>query len=340
MELSANAQSATTTVDEKDLQIQKLRLQLQVRDKIITSQRSLLNQNGITYEEHEPYNMLQFNTSIPFKALDINAVDILSPKGDNKHMWKQVNKAKQPISAHGSFSSPHTPIHPQKVIIHFPPASSPAEGRKPMKPTEEKIQQMKFVYNTPMAQKLQMLKNKKQPVREEEEEEEESKTALEMLAGSSKPSRLEPINLPVIKNTYASTVQNGIVTQKPAQPQKFPALTLLKGRNNNSKPTIEIPVKGSESDSDDEIAHIVNKTNNSQHHMPRIIVKPNVKPAQLPQRKVVLSNDQYYKKDIKKGPQKKDIKKKPVGPSRPLHKAHTDDLLEHIKKPAKPIQSL
>jgi kinesin family protein 18/19 len=334
MELSATSQSATTTVDEKDLQIQKLRLQLQVRDKIITSQRTLLNKNGITYDE--PHNVLNFNSSIPHKALEIVASDIVSPRPSDqngKTMWKQVNKF-QVTPTHnasfvpnGSFSSaPQTPTPGQS---HNHPSSSPA-GRKGHKQSNS-IDQEAFANNMAMAKKLQAFQNKQKESDEEEEEED----ALDIL---SKPS----IQLPVIKSTYASKVQNGGGShQVPARPQqKFPALALLKGRN---KPTIEVPNKGSESDDEDDLNRVVSKNNNNQNIIPRAKQAPQIKPAQPPQ-KIVNNPLSMYKNNlqhVKKMQKKVDNKKKPVGPARPLQKANTDDLIEHqlIKKKSS-VQSL
>jgi kinesin family protein 18/19 len=72
LELISATNASSAIITEKDLQIQKLELQIKLRDKIIQKDRAAFSKHGIPFDEKEGYNLLKYNATTPYKAMEIS----------------------------------------------------------------------------------------------------------------------------------------------------------------------------------------------------------------------------------------------------------------------------
>lgn len=71
MELMASSNVQASVIKDKELEVQKLKLQVKIRDKMIYSYRKILQEHGIQVNQQENYSLLKFNATRPFKRLDL-----------------------------------------------------------------------------------------------------------------------------------------------------------------------------------------------------------------------------------------------------------------------------
>lgn len=97
LEVQAVASDTESAIKEKDTEINKLKLQLILRDKIINNQKVILLQHGISNVDSDSPSLLQFEATTPSKQLDIPIIRTpLQNQLMDPHARKSTNSLELP----------------------------------------------------------------------------------------------------------------------------------------------------------------------------------------------------------------------------------------------------